>query len=311
MSRNFWKHKKILITGGRGFVGSHVVDFLLQKRRVSQSQLVIPDSKKDDLRNPRQASRVVRGVDIVLHLAADVGGIGYSSTHPATQMNNCLQIDLNVLAAAAGEKVEKIVCVSSAVAYPATAKSPLQEKDLFQGEPAQGGYGYGFAKRMAVVLSRAYHEEKGLPVAVLLAANAYGPRDDFDPKTSHVIPSLIRKCFTEKKLVVWGDGSQVRDFIYVKDFAQAVVLAAERLETHEPVNIGSGEEISIKNLVNLIVKLTGFKGKITWDITKPKGQPRRLIDISKAKKLLGFKPSHSLEEGLKETIKWYKNYGQR
>lgn len=311
MSRDFWKNKKILITGGKGFVGSHVVDFLLQKRHVSRSQLLIPDSAKDDLRNFRQASRVVKGIDIILHLAADVGGIAYSSSHPATQMRNCLQIDLNVLEAAVQEKAEKLVCVSSAVAYPETAKSPLKEIDLFQGEPAKGGYGYGFAKRMVVILSRAYHEEKGLNVSVLLAANAYGPGDDFDPETSHVIPSLIRKCLTERKLVVWGDGSQIRDFLYVKDFAEAVVLSAERLKICQPVNIGSGEQISIRDLVNFIVRLTGFKGKITWDINKPKGQPRRLVEIAKAKKLLGFKPRYSLEAGLKETIEWYKNYGQQ
>ncbi len=311
MSRNFWKNKKILITGGHGFVGSHVVDFLLQKQHVSRSQLVIPDSEKDDLRNPRQASRVVKGIDIILHLAADVGGIGYSSSHPATQMRNCLQIDLHVLEAAACEKVEKIVCVSSAVAYPATAKSPLKEKDLFQGEPAKGGYGYGFAKRMAVVLSRAYHEEKGLNVAVLLAANAYGPKDNFDPETSHVIPSLIRKCLTERKLVVWGDGSQIRDFLYVKDFAEAIILAAERLKTHAPINVSSGESVTIEQLVKSVVVLTGFKGEVYFDTSKPQGQKMRTVDFKKAQKLMKFQPRFTLNQGLKETIDWYLKYGQK
>ncbi len=301
----FWKDKKILVTGGKGFVGSHVIDNLIKKREVNPSDIVIPDSKKFDLRLFASARKAVKGIDIVLHLAADVGGIGYSSSHPATQMRNCFLIDANMFEAAAQEKVQKFVCVSSAVAYPVDAPSPLKEEDLFKGEPAKGGYGYGFAKRMSVVMTRAYFEEKNLNACVLLSANSYGPRQDFDLESGHVIPSLIRKCFTFKRLEVWGDGNQIRDFFYVKDFAEAVILAAENLNSPEPVNIGSGTKVSIKDLVKLVVKLTGFEGEIYFDITKPQGQKTRIVDISKARKLVSFKPEYSLEKGLLETINWY------
>lgn len=306
MDKAFWKGKKILVTGGRGFVGSHVIDNLIKKRKVNPSDIIVPDSSKFDLRLFDSAKKAVKGIDIVLHLAADVGGIGYSSGHPATQMRNCLLMDANMFEAAAQEKVEKFVCVSSAVAYPVEVSSPLQEEDLFKGEPAKGGYGYGFAKRMSVVMTRAYREEKGLNACVLLSANSYGPRQDFDLESGHVIPSLIRKCFTFKRLEVWGDGSQIRDFFYVKDFAEGVVLAAEKLESSEPVNIGSGVGTSIKELVRLVVRLTGFKGEVYFDTTKPQGQKVRVVDISKARQLIGFKPEYSLEKGLLETINWYK-----
>lgn len=302
----FWRNKKILVTGGRGFVGSHVIDNLIKKRKVNPSDIVVPDSSKFDLRLFDSAKKAVKGIDIVLHLAADVGGIGYSSSHPATQMRNCFLMDANMFEAAAQEKVEKFVCVSSAVAYPVEVSSPLQEKDLFKGEPAKSGYGYGFAKRMSVVMTRAYKEEKGLNACVLLSANSYGPRQDFDLESGHVIPSLIRKCFTFKRLEVWGDGSQIRDFFYVKDFAEGVVLATENLNSSEPVNIGSGVGTSIKELVRLVVRLTGFKGEVYFDTTKPQGQKVRVVGISKARKLMGFKPEYSLEKGILETINWYK-----
>lgn len=308
---NFWKDKRILVTGGKGFVGNHVVDNLVNKRKVSPSQIIIPNSKKDDLRIFKNAKKLVRGVDIILHLAADVGGIAYSSTYPSTQLRNCLLIDLNVFEAASQEKIDKLVCVSSAVAYPVHATSPLREEELFIGEPARGGYGYGFAKRMDVVLARAYKEEKNLNSCVLLSANSYGPRQEFDLKSGHVIPSLIRKCFTKKKLEVWGDGSQIRDFFYVEDFAEAVVLAAEKLNSNEPLNIGSGEAATIKNLVKLIVKLTNFRGEVFFDKTKPQGQKIRVLNTEKAKKLLDFQPQFSLEEGLKKTIEWYVNINQK
>lgn len=304
--KKFWKKKKILVTGGRGFVGSHVVDNLIKKRKVLKTQIIIPQSKKDDLRIYENAKKVMKGVDIVLHLASDVGGIAYSSKHPASQLRNCLSIDLNMFEAAANEGVEKFICVSSAVAYPGNAPSPLIEKYLFDGMPNKGGYGYGIAKRTAVVLTQAYKEEKGLNVCVLLSGNSYGPRDGFDLNNGHVIPSLIKKCLTEKELVVWGDGSQIRDFFYVEDFAEAVVLAAERLNSSDPVNIGSGEAVSIKDLVNLIAKLTNFNGKIHFDSTKPQGQKERILNIETAKRALNFSPKFNLEKGLKKTIEWYK-----
>ncbi|MBI4089540.1 MAG: NAD-dependent epimerase/dehydratase family protein [Candidatus Levybacteria bacterium] len=309
---DFWKNKKILVTGGRGFVGSHVVKNLIEKRGVLKESIVIPKSKSCDLRIYNDTQEVLKGINIVLHLAADVGGIAYSSSHPATQMRNCLLIDANVFEAASNEKVERMVCVSSAVAYPVDAPSPLKEEYLFLGEPARGGYGYGFAKRMSTVLARAYKEEKGLNASVLLSSNAYGPGDNFDLSHGHVIPSLIRKCLSEKELVVWGDGTQKRDFFYVGDFAEGVVLAAEKLGTADPVNIGSADPITIAELVKSIVRLTNFKGKIIFDSTKPQGQKIRSVSIEKAKSLMGFFPSFTLEEGIKRTIDWYlKHDGKR
>ncbi len=309
MDRNFWKDKKILVTGGRGFVGSHVVKNLIEKRGVPQENIVVPRSKVHDLKNYEDAKKVLKGIDIVLHLAADVGGIAYSSTHPASQMRNCLLIDVNMFEAASNEKVEKFVCVSSAVAYPVNASSPLKEEDLFIGEPAPGGYGYGFAKRMSVVMARAYRQEKGLDCAVLLSSNAYGPGDNFDLAHGHVIPSLIKKCLTEKELIVWGDGTQKRDFFFVEDFAEGVILAAEKLKTSDPVNIGSAEPITIKQLVDIIVELTQFKGRVVFDSTKPQGQKIRNVSIERAKKMMGFSPSFTLEQGIKATIEWYLKYG--
>ncbi len=306
----FWQNKKIVVTGGRGFVGSHVVDNLKTKRGVSPENILIPTSDSYDLRKYEDAQRAVESADIVLHLAAHVGGIGYSSTHPATQMRNCLLLDTNMFEAAAEKKVEKFICVSSAVAYPQIAESPLKEEDLFRGPPAKGGYGYGFAKRMAAVMTQAYREEKGLNAVVLLSANSYGPRQDISLESGHVVPSLIRKCYEFDKLEVWGDGSQVRDFFYVKDFAEAVLLAAEKLETSDPVNIGSGVPVSIKELVETIVELTGFKGEVFFDSSKPQGQKIRVLDISKAKNLLGFSPSFTLRDGIKNTIDWYKSYAK-
>lgn len=302
---SFWKNKKILITGGRGFVGSHVVENLILNRHVDPSQIVVPHAKMHDLRIFENVKEIIKDIDIVLHLAADVGGIGYSTIHPATQMKNCLLMDLNMFEAASEEKVEKFVCISSAVAYPEGASTPYKEEDIFNGLPSKGGYGYGFAKRMSVVMAKAYREEKGLNAVVLLPSNTFGPRDNFDLERGHVIPSLIRKCLTQKELIIWGNGEQVRDFFYVKDFAEGVVLAGEKLNTADPVNISSGVPVTIKELVETVVRLTHFKGKIIYDISKPQGQKIRFLDIEKARNVLDFKPQFSLEESISETIDWY------
>ncbi len=302
---NIWSGKKILVTGGGGFVGSHVLH-LLQEKGVNYSQVLIPSSKTDDLRISANAERLVKQADIVLHLASDVGGISYSSTHQATQLRNCLLMDLNIFEAVSLSQVEKFVCISSAVAYPETAESPLKEADLFNGFPAKGGYGYGIAKRMSAAFSKAYHDEKGVKASVLLSTNAYGPGDSFDLKDGHVIPSLIKKCLTEKILNVWGDGTAVRDFIYVKDLANAIVLAAESEWISDPVNIGSGNGVQIKDLVEKIVSLTGFSGDVVFDSSKPSGQKTRVLDTTRARSVLNFSPNYSLEKGLAETITWYK-----
>ncbi len=306
-----WQNRKILVTGGTGFIGSHVVDNLVEKRRAKRENIIIPNSQKDDLRVFENCLKLTRGVNLIFHLAADVGGLAYSKTHPATQAYNCMVMDLNLVEATRKNEVGKIVLVSCSPAYPKNSPMPLKEENLFNGPPDESHFGFGWAKRTMAVLAKTYHQEFGMDVNVVVANNTYGPRDNFDLETAHVIPSLVKKCFEEKKLVIWGDGSPKRDFIYVKDLVEGIILAAERLNTLEPINLGSGREISIKNLVNLIVKLTDFKGKVVWDLTKPKGQPQRLVDIAKSKKLLGFKPNYSLEEGLKETIEWYKKYGKK
>lgn len=303
---DFWSNKKVLVTGGNGFAGRHVIEYLLNTKKVKRDQIIIPDSKKDDLRNIENAKRVLKDVDIVLHLAADVGGIAYSNKHPATQMKNCLLIDLNIFEAASHSHVDKFIYVSSAVAYPANAKTPLTEEDLHLGLPAMGGFGYGMAKRTSVVLAEAYKQERGLNVCVLVPANMYGPGDDFDLNNGHVIPSLIRKCLTEKELMVWGDGSQIRDFLYVKDFAGIVVIAAETLDTHLPINVGSGKGVSIRSLVNIITAATKFKGKVIFDSSKPTGQKERVLSNIKLKEFLGLQPEYSLKAGISETIEWYK-----
>lgn len=303
---DFFQNKKILVTGGRGFIGSHLVEAFLEKG-IEKRNLVISDSKSDDLRVFKNCLLLTKKVDLVFHLAADVGGVAYSRAHPATQLFNCLSIDLNIIEASKQNQVDKVVLVSCSPAYPQGSPIPLKEENLFNGPPEESHFGFGWAKRTMAILAEAYHQEFGIDVNVVIANNTYGPRDNFDPETSHVIPALVRKCFEEKELVVWGDGHPLRDFIYVKDLVKGIVLVAEKLNTPQPLNLASGTEVSIRDLVETIVRLTGFNGKIVYDVSKPKGQARRAIDIRKARKLLGFKPAYSLEEGLKETINWYQS----
>ena len=302
----FWRNKRVLVTGGAGFIGSYVVRRLIDTRGVAAENIRVPRSADCDLRYIENAQRAVQGIDVVLHLAADVGGLGYSSTHPAQQYYNCALIDLQVVEAARREGVSKVIGVSSSTAYPAVAESPLREEALFAGKPRSSHLGYGAAKRNLIILAEVYHQQYGMDIATVVANNAYGPGDNFDPRSSHVIPATIRKCLEDSELVVWGDGTPVRDFLYVEDLAEAIILAAEKLPAAEYVNIGSGRETSIKELVELIVRLTGFKGKIVFDTSKPRGEPRRSVSIEKARRLIGFQPRYSLEEGLARTINWYK-----
>lgn len=306
MDKVFWRNNRILITGGDNFVAKYVVKLLLTIRGVEKNQLVIPSSEVYDFRELKDAKKAVEDIDIIIHLAANSKGVGYSNSFPATQFRDCSLIDLAVFEAACLANVKKMVSVSAAVSYSQDAPSPLKEEYLFNGFPGKTGYGFGFAKRNTVILTRAYKQEKGLNAVVLVPSNAYGPGQGIDLESGHVIPSLIYKCLKHKELSVWGDGKAVRDYLYAEDFAEGILLAAEKLETSDPVNLGSGEGISVKELVDEIVKLTNFRGKIYYDSTKPKGVPKKLVDINLARKYLGFEPKWTLREGLMETVKWIK-----
>lgn len=303
------KNKKILVTGGRGFIGRWVVENLTVKRGANPDDIIIPDSKKDDLRIFANCKKLMKKnkIDVVIHLAAKVGGVGYSQKFPASQYYNNILMDLQVVEAAKENDVEKIVLVSSACAYPKNAAYPLTEDELWGGLPQETNLAYGIGKRILTIQAEAYRKEYLTNAVVVIPNNAYGPGDNFHPEYSHVIPSLIRKCLAgENPLIIWGDGTPTRDFLYVKDFAEGVVLAAEKLEDSQPVNLGSGQETSIKELVEIIKKLTGHTGKVFYDTTRPNGQPRRSVNIKKAQQLLKFQPQYTLEQGLRETIDWYK-----
>lgn len=301
--------KKILVTGGAGFIGSYLVDILVKTRGVKKENIRIPRSKDLDLKVFENAKQAVKDIDVIFHLASDVGGSGYSRQHPATQFYRAMMLELQIMEAAKEAGVEKVVLVSSTCAYPEDAILPLHEDNLWGSLPAASQDGYGMAKRLAVFLADIYRREYGLNTVTVIPNNAYGPRDNFDLEAGHVIPSLIRKCLEDKKLVVWGDGSATRDFFYVADFAEALVLAMEKLEGNQPINLGSGQETSIKEVVEIITKLTGFKGQVEYDTTKPKAVQRRSVDVARATELIGFKPKWSLEAGLKATIEWYQKSG--
>jgi GDP-L-fucose synthase len=306
---NFWENKKILITGGAGFLGSHLVEEL-QGRGVAVSQLRIPRSRDTDLRRWEECKRAVAGQDIVIHLAAKVGGIGFNRGNPATLFYDNALMGIQIIEAAREEGVEKCVVIGTVCAYPKFTPVPFSEENLWNGYPEETNAPYGLAKKMLLVQTQAYREQYGFNAIYLLPVNLYGPRDNFDPASSHVIPALIRK-FVEavdegrKKVEVWGTGRASREFIYVKDAARGIALAAEHYNSPDPVNLGSGREIAIIDLVTLIAKLTGYTGDIVWDRSKPDGQPRRCLDTSRAKHEFGFEARMEFSQGLEETIEWY------
>ncbi len=302
--------KRILVTGGKGFIGRTLVANLIEKRGVPQKNIIIPDKRKDDLRIFENSKRLVleHKPDIIIHLAAVVGGVGFSSKFPATQYYQNTLIDLHIVEAARENPKTKVVLVSSSCAYPRDTEYPMKEEYIWDGLPQETNRAYGIAKRIQLVQAEAYQQEHGMNIVVVVPNNAYGPGDNFDPESSHVIPSLIRKCLEgQTPLVVWGDGTPTRDFLYVKDFVEGVLLAAEKLEPeHGHVNLGSGIETKISDLVSTIARLTGYNGTVVYDKTKPNGQPRRSVSIEKAEHTLGFTPEYELERGLTETIEWYK-----
>jgi len=307
---NFWEDKKVVVTGGAGFLGSFVVEKLKER---NPKDIFVPRSKEYDLREKEAIIRMYEDAkpDIVIHLAATVGGIGANRKNPGKFFYDNAIMGIQLMEYARRYEVKKFVAIGTVCSYPKYTPVPFKEEDLWNGYPEETNAPYGLAKKMLLVQSQAYRQQYGFNSIFLIPVNLYGPRDNFDLETSHVIPAIIRKCIEarekeEDKIVVWGDGSPTREFLYVEDAARAIILATEKYNESEPVNIGAGFEISIKGLVNLIAKLTGFKGKIIWDTTKPNGQPRRRLDVSKAKEKFGFEAKVGLEEGLRRTIEWYK-----
>lgn len=307
--------KRITVTGGAGFLGSHVVS----KLRESGSQnIFVPRSKDYDLVDNNDVKRLYRDArpDIVIHLAGRVGGIGANKQNPGKFFYDNLMMGVQMMEQGRLAGIEKFVAIGTICAYPKFTPVPFKEKDLWNGYPEETNAPYGLAKKMLLVQAQAYRQQYGFNAIYLLPVNLYGPGDNFDPDKSHVIPALIKKCLDaiesgKQEVVVWGTGKPTREFLYVEDAAEAIVLATQKYDKPEPVNIGSGFEISIKELANLIARLTGFKGRIVWDTTKPDGQPRRRLDTSKAEIEFGFKAKTKFEEGLRRTIEWYVSHRKK
>lgn len=306
---SFWKDKNVLVTGGAGFLGSHVVDELKRKGCTS---IFVPRSAEYDLKEKGDIQRCLKDSkpDLVIHLAAVVGGIGANREHPGSFLYDNAIMGISLIEECRKFGVEKMTLLGTICAYPKITPIPFREENLWNGYPEETNAPYGLAKKLMLVQSQAYRQEYGFNSIYLLPVNLYGPRDNFDPSSSHVIPALIKKIHDAKKagdsqMVCWGTGSATREFLYVEDCARAIVAASEKYDGSEPVNLGSGMEISIHDLVHLIAKLMDFKGEIIWDRTKPDGQPRRCLDTSRAEKNFGFKASVPFEEGLRNTIEWY------
>ena len=308
---SFWQGKRILITGGSGFLGSHLVKNLIEKRRLSADQIVVTNSSKD-LRSLENCRAIAKGTDVIIHLAANVGGIGYNQRSPGPLFFDNLQMGLNMIEAAREAKTGKFVQAGTVCSYPKFAPVPFREDSLWDGYPEETNAPYGIAKKALLVMAQAYRQQYLMNIIYLLPVNLYGPGDNFDLESSHVIPALIRKFvdavqMNRSNVSVWGTGKVSREFLYVEDAAEAIALAIERYNKSEPVNLGSGNEITISALTELIAKLVGFKGKIVWDTSRPDGQPRRCLDTTRALREFGFKATTTLTEGLEKTISWYKD----
>jgi GDP-L-fucose synthase len=332
-SNEFWRDKRVLVTGGGGFLGSFIVEKLLRR---NAAEVIVPRSKDYDLRDIDDIRALFKSIAsgmyrsstivhlnvprnqiqhlgvVVIHLAAHVGGIGANRLHPAEFFYDNLMMGVPLMHEAWKTGVDKFVAIGTVCSYPKFTPVPFKEENLWNGYPEETNAPYGLAKKMLLVQSQTYRQQYGFNSIFLLPVNLYGPGDNFDLESSHVIPALIRKCIEARErgddhIVAWGDGSPTREFLYVEDAAEGILLSAERYNDSEPVNLGSSFEISIKDLLETIVRLTGFEGEIQWDTTKPNGQPRRKLDVTRAKERFGFESRTSFEEGLMKTIEWYEN----
>jgi len=301
--------RRVLVTGGAGFLGSHVVERL---RARGVGEIIVPRSRETDLTDAEAVRRLFASArpDLVLHLGARGGGIGANRRQPGTFFRDNMAMGLHVLEEARRAGTPKVVVAGTICAYPKFAPVPFKEEDLWSGYPEETNAPYGIAKKALLVMAQAYRREFGSNFVMVFPVNLYGPRDNFDLEDSHVIPAMIRKFVEARRagvseVVLWGDGTPTREFLYVDDAAEALVLAAERYDGEEPVNVGAGFEISMRDLAATIARWTGYQGQITWDTSRPNGQPRRMLDVSRAKERFGFEAQTTLEDGLRRTIAWY------
>jgi len=306
----FWQNKRICVTGGAGFLGSFVLEGLKQR---GATEVFVPKIEEYDLVKLPDILRMLDASrpDIVIHLAALAGGIGANRARPADFFYINIMMGVQLMHEAWKYGATKFIAIGTVCAYPKFTPVPFREENLWQGYPEETNAPYGLAKKMLLVQAQAYREQYGLDAIYLLPVNLYGPHDNFDLQTSHVIPALIRKCVEaqergDEEVVLWGDGSPTREFLYAGDAADGILTATEFYDGVEPVNIGSGQEISIKNLAELIARLTGYTGRLVWDTSKPNGQPRRALDTSRAAEYFGWRASTPFEEGLRQTIAWYR-----
>jgi len=308
---NFWQEKKVVVTGGAGFLGSFVLEKLMSR---GCQHIFVPRIEEYNLVEMESVERLYKDAnpDIVIHLAAKVGGIGANRENPGSFFYENLIMGIQMIEIGRQFGIEKFVTLGTICSYPKFTPVPFKEENIWNGYPEETNAPYGLAKKMLLVQSQAYRQQYGFNSICLFPVNLYGPRDNFNPDSSHVIPALIKKCVDamkagKKQVEIWGTGQPTREFLYVEDCAEAILLATEKYNKSEPVNIGAGFEITIKNLVNLICQLTGFEGEIIWDATKPDGQPRRCLDTTRAFKEFGFKAKTNFETGLKRTIEWYED----
>ena len=305
-----WSGKKVLVTGGNGFLGSHVVNEL---KNLNVKDVFTPASKDYDLRNRTDCKKVVKDIDVVFHLASTSGGIMFLKERPAEAFYDNIMMGVNLIHEAKEAGIEKLIITGAVSSYPKLAPIPFNEKNIWDGYPDETNAPYGIAKRTLLVQSQAYRQQFDFNSIILFLTNLYGPKDHFDPMSATVIPALIHKISSAKKqndksISIWGDGTPTRDFLYVQDAVRGLMLAAEKYDEGLPINLGSDQETTINELVNLISKIIGFKGQIKWDKSKPNGQPRRKVSNKLAEEKLGFKAETTLEEGLQKTIEWFQKH---